>query len=75
MRSGTQKATRSRYAQAPWIKKAGKLHYGYKKHLLTNDNGLAKTHSQHILESIAYNLKRLPRLWVDQQCKQLILAG
>ena len=42
---------------------------------LAKYEGLAKTHSQHILESIAYNLKRLPRLWVDQQCKQLILAG
>ena len=74
MRSGTQKATRSRDISTSTLdKKAGKLHYGYKKHLLTDDKGLVKyegltkTDSQHILESIAYNLKRLPRLWVDQQ--------
>ena len=29
--------------QARWIKKAGKLHYGYKKHFLTDDNGLVLT--------------------------------
>jgi IS5 family transposase len=30
--------------------------------------GLAKTHSQHVLESIAYNLKRLPNLHKQRQC-------
>lgn len=34
--------------------------------------GLDKTHSQHVLEGIAYNLKRLPRLWMEKQVCQCI---
>lgn len=32
--------------------------------------GLAKTGAQHVLEAMAYNLKRLPRLWVEVQMKR-----
>ena len=44
MRSDTQKATRSRDISTSTLdKKAGKLHYGYKKHFLSDDNGLVLT--------------------------------
>ena len=30
--------------------------------------GVQKTHGQHVMEGIAYNLKRLPSLWHQSQC-------
>ena len=36
--------------------------------------GLVKTHAQHLLEAMAYNLKRLPRLWVEVQAKRTALS-
>ena len=35
--------------------------------------GIIKTHSQHILESIAYNLKRSPNLKMQQEAKNQLL--
>ena len=61
--------------EARWIKKMGKLHFGYKRHTVTDENGMVLVeettaanesdmkhleHAQHIMESVAYNLYRTP---------------
>ncbi len=37
--------------------------------------GTKRTHGQHVLESIAYNLKRLPVLWINKQNALTLLTG
>ena len=37
--------------------------------------GLDKTNSQHILEGIAYNLKRLPKLWAIKEDEKGLCMG
>ena len=61
--------------EARWVKKMGKLHFGYKRHTVTDENGMVLAeettaanesdmkhleHAQHIMESVAYNLYRTP---------------
>ena len=36
--------------------------------------GLLKTQAQHLLEAMAYNLKRLPRLWVEVHARRAALS-
>ena len=66
--------------EARWVKKMGKLHFGYKRHTVTDENGLVLAeettaanesdmkhleHAQHIMESVAYNLYRTPGIIVS----------
>ena len=61
--------------EARWVKKMGKLHFGYKRHTVTDENGMVLAeettaanesdmkhleHAQHIMESVACNLYRTP---------------
>ena len=64
--------------EARWVKKMGKLHFGYKRHTVTDENGMVLAeettaanesdmkhleHAQHIMESVAYNLYHCVKLY------------
>ena len=70
--------------EARWIKKMGKLHFGYKRHTVTDENGMVLVeettaanesdmkhleHAQHIMESVAYNLYRTPGIIVSNSIR------
>ena len=66
-------------ADANWIKKAGKTRYGFKKHIITDDEGLAvdvkttkaSTHDAQVLEDLINqaNLKKDSKVQVDKAYK------
>ncbi len=59
-----------------WIKKSGKTRYWYKKHKVSDQEGLVigvlsleKMHTQNLMESMVYNLYRAPGIIMSNSLK------
>jgi transposase, IS5 family len=53
-------------SEARWLKKAGKLHYGFKKHIATDDEGMVEalnttTANEHDCKGLKSVIKKVPK--------------